>query len=209
MIIHTIYKAVNKKTGKVYIGFDSHWPNRVRIHKSSSKNQDSKFYRAIRKYGWHCFEWFPIYQSYDREHTLNVMEKYFIEQHDSFKNGYNSTAGGDGIFGHKHTDIAKKIISDTHKGKKLTLEHIEILREKGKKLVGEKNHMFGKSHSDEVKKKISNATKGIPKPMTEEHKKNLKCHSNNSTTVSCPHCGKQGQLTNMKRWHFDKCKSIP
>ena len=74
---------------------------------------------------------------------------------------------------------------------------------------GEKNPMYGKTLSEDHKKKISQSTKGISKPMTDEHKKNLKCHSNNLTKVSCPHCGKEGQLTNMKRWHFDKCKSIP
>jgi hypothetical protein len=33
--------------------------------------------------------------------------------------------------------------------------------------------------------------------------------SNNTIKVSCPHCGKEGQYANMKRWHFDNCKSIP
>lgn len=27
------------------------------------------------------------------------------------------------------------------------------------------------------------------------------------TTLACPHCGKKGQGTVMKRWHFDNCKS--
>ena len=84
-MIHTIYKSVNIKNGKVYIGFDSNWPNRMRIHKSASKKQDNKFYRAIRKHGWDSFEWSPIYQSHDKEHTLNVMEKYFIQEYNSFK----------------------------------------------------------------------------------------------------------------------------
>ena len=34
-------------------------------------------------------------------------------------------------------------------------------------------------------------------------------YTNNSTKISCPHCTKIGQLTNMKRWHFDNCKSNP
>ena len=25
---------------------------------------------------------------------------------------------------------------------------------------------------------------------------------------TCPHCGKEGMLANMRRWHFDNCKSI-
>lgn len=208
-MIHTIYKSVNKINGKVYIGFDSNWPNRIKIHKSACKKQDCKFYRAIRKHGWDSFEWSSIYQSHDKEHTLNVMESLFIKEYDSFHVGYNSTLGGDGTFGLLMTEENKKKMSIRHKGKTLTPEHIEILREKGKKLVGDKNPMFGKNHTEENKKKISDSTKGISKPMTKDHKKNLKCHTNNYTKVLCPHCGKEGQLTNMKRWHFDKCKSSP
>ncbi len=30
---------------------------------------------------------------------------------------------------------------------------------------------------------------------------------NNATILSCPHCDKTGNVPNMKRWHFDNCKS--
>ena len=208
-IIYTIYKSVNIKNGKVYIGFDSRWPCRVTIHKSSYIKQDYKFYRAIRKYGWYAFAWSPIYQSQDKDHTLKIMENFFIKEYDSFNNGYNSTLGGDGCLGIKMSEENKLKMSLKHKGKKLSPEHIEVLREKGKKLVGNKNPMFGTKLTDEHKEKISKSSKGISKPMTEEHKKNLKCHTNNLIKVSCPHCVKVGQLTNMKRWHFDKCKLRP
>lgn len=202
-MIHTIYKSVNTKTGKVYIGFDSNWPNRVSVHKSSYKKQDYKFYRSIRKYGWDSFDWSVVYQSYDREHTLNVMEKYFIKEYDSYNNGYNSTLGGDGCFGLILSAEARKKISDKNKiPKPQTSEHIE---KRANSLRGRKNGPM----CEETKRKISQSTKGISKPFSEQHKKNLKCHSNNSTKVSCPHCGKTGQLTNMKRWHFDNCKLIP
>jgi group I intron endonuclease len=203
MSIYTIYKSVNTKTGKIYIGFDSNWPNRVRIHKSASKKQDSKFYRAIRKYDWNNFEWSVIYQSKDKQHTLKKMETHFINEYDSMKNGYNSTLGGDGTFGYKVSDKTKKLISEGNKvSKPHTPEH--------NKKIGDANR--GKKRkplSDEMKLKISQATKGIPRPMSEQHKKNLKCHQNNLIKLTCPHCNKTGQLTNMKRWHFDNCKLIP
>lgn len=203
MSIYTIYKSVNTKTGKVYIGFDSDWPSRVRIHKSASKNQDYKFYRAIRKYGWDNFEWSVIYQSKDKQHTLKEMESYFINEYNSMKNGYNSTLGGDGTFGHKVSDKTKKLISEGNKvSKPQTPEHIQ---KRADALRGKKR----KPLSDEIKSKISQATKGIPRPMSEQHKKNLKCHQNNLIKLTCPHCNKTGQLANMKRWHFDNCKLIP
>jgi group I intron endonuclease len=210
MIIHTIYKFVNTINGKVYIGFDSKWPNRIVVHKSSSKNQDTKFYRAIRKYGWDKFEYSVLYQSYDKDHTLKVMENYFINEYDSFHNGYNSTLGGDGTLGRKRTleERIKQSISTKGKPKPQTAEHVKN-RINSKK----KNLLLGITMpyipTEEHRKKISIKTKGVPKPMTDEHKKNLHCHINNSKKVECPHCKKVGQLTNMKRWHFDKCKSRP
>ena len=99
MNIYTIYKATNKINNKVYIGFDSNWPHRKNSHKSYYKSKDTKFYRAIKKYGWVNFEWAILYQSNDKFHTKDVMEKHFINEHNSFRNGYNSTLGGDGTFG--------------------------------------------------------------------------------------------------------------
>jgi len=28
----------------------------------------------------------------------------------------------------------------------------------------------------------------------------------NNTMIECPHCGKGGNVGNMKRWHYDNCK---
>lgn len=203
MSIYTIYKSVNQINGKVYIGFDSKWPNRINSHKSSSKTQDYKFYRAIRKYGWDNFVWSIIYQSKDKQHTLKEMETYFINEYDAFHNGYNSTLGGDGCFGMVLSEESKKKIGDSNRfPKPQTQEHSKKI---GNVLRGRKK----KPHTEETKRKISNSNKGISRPMTEEHKKNLKCHDNNSIKVDCPHCGKNGQLTNMKRWHFNNCKLNP
>lgn len=93
--IYTIYRATNTITGKVYIGFDSSWPKRRYEHKGdATRNNNYKFYNAIRKYGWNNFVWDPIYQSLDYDHTLNTMEQYFIDEYDSIKNGYNGRNGG-------------------------------------------------------------------------------------------------------------------
>ena len=202
MNIYTIYKSTCKITGKSYVGFDSNWPKRQKVHKSASKKQDYKFYRAIRKYGWDNFEWSILYQSTDKQHTLNEMENHFICEYDSFTNGYNSTLGGDGCFGLILSPEARKKISEGNKiPKPQTKEHIQKRADtqRGKKR---------KPLSDEHKNKISHSSRGISKPITEEHKKNLKYHTNNLIKISCPHCNKVGQLTNMKRWHFAKFKLI-
>ena len=168
-MIYTIYKSVNTKTGKVYIGFDSKWPNRKIVHKSASKKGTTKFYNAIRKYGWDTFEWEILYQSKDREHTLNIMESFFIKEYDSFDNGYNLTLGGDGCFGMVLSSEAKKNISEKNKiPKPQTKEHIRKRTDSRLKNIESgitKQYVFTEEH----KKNISNATQGLQKPMSEEH----------------------------------------
>jgi len=122
MDIYTIYKVTNIVNNKVYIGFDSRWPQRQKDHKKVSFNSNSKdynlyFHRAIRKYGKENFIWEIIYQSKDGYHTLNIMEPYFIKEYDSFsKNGYNLSNGGRGTLGFKHSDETKENWSKTRKG---------------------------------------------------------------------------------------------
>jgi len=166
MIIYTIYKAVNIINGKVYIGFDSKWPKRKIEHKSRSKKENNyKFYNAINKYGWDNFEWFIIYQSKDREHTLKVMETFFIKQYDSFNVGYNMTIGGDGTFGNKtwlgrkHKKETIEKISKTKTGKPGT-KHTESHKNKMSIVMsGKNNPNYGKKLSEETRKKMSESHK--------------------------------------------------
>jgi len=97
MSIYSIYKATNIVNEKVYIGYTSNFEARKKKHKKTSEKSTIRFYEAIRKYGWDNFEWEIIYQSRDMDHCKNVMENYFIQMYDSYKNGYNSTLGGDGF----------------------------------------------------------------------------------------------------------------
>lgn len=157
MNIYSIYKATNIITRKVYIGFDSNWPHRILAHKSNSKKYKSKLYQSINKHGWSNFQWEVIYQSKDREHTINVMEKFFIEDYDSFKCGYNSTLGGEGTFGKKQSEYNKKLLSESRKGSgnpnygKKASE--ETRRKRSQTLTGRKC-------DEEKKKKISATRKG-------------------------------------------------
>ena len=59
---------------------------------------NSKFARSIRKWGWDAFEGRVLEEVYEED--LNELEKFYIEQFDSYKNGYNSTIGGEGTRGH-------------------------------------------------------------------------------------------------------------
>ena len=119
MGIYTIYKATNKINGKAYIGFDSNWPKRQKTHKNKFNKNKTKFYCALRKYGWDNFDWTVLYQSKDKEHCLNVMESHFIKEYNSFEDGYNMTFGGEAVmFDRRHSPETKEKMRLSHEGKK-------------------------------------------------------------------------------------------
>ena len=137
--IYSIYKATNTTNGKIYIGFDSNWPQRQNSHKYHSNKRNQKFYCAIRKYGWHNFIWEVIYQSKEGNHCLNVMEPYFIKEYNSFNFGYNLTLGGEGTLGRPSQEITKNKISKALKNKPKSKEHLQKMSDtrKGKKQSSE------------------------------------------------------------------------
>lgn len=89
-------------------------------------------------------------------------------------------------------------------GKKHTEETKQIIREKRAKQILV-------PHTEETKKKISETLKGHY--VSEESKQKMrgkrKSYSSKGKpkrTTICPHCGKEGAIAMMKRWHFDNCK---
>lgn len=92
-----IYKVENKINKKVYIGQSVNIKNRWESHKNNHNNANlkdfnTKFYKALRKYGIDNFS-FEIVEECSKE-KLDEREIYWIRYFDSFKNGYNSTIGG-------------------------------------------------------------------------------------------------------------------
>lgn len=122
-----IYRHVNKLNGKSYVGcvvshkgIRSRWLRHV---SDSKKNSSSIFHRAIALYGdgddvWDHFSLCEV----ETLEEAKEQEKYWISVYRSngLKEGgagYNMTDGGDGVEGYKHTEEAKRFISELHKGK--------------------------------------------------------------------------------------------
>lgn len=215
MKVFTIYLATNLCNGKVYIGFTSNWPKRVNNHRSEanySRNKHKPLYKAMLKYGWENFSWCAIYQSLDFEHTLKVMEPYFIKQYNSWvgcenSNGYNLTKGGEGVMGYVRTKSVIEKHRQKMKGRRQSKEHITRRIESSKRNPNFGKHNIGRKQTPES---IEKTRKGlIGKKKSEEHKANMKKRYQDTTTLTCPHCGKTGDYKNMKRWHFDMCKNNP
>ena len=89
-----IYSYKNKTNGKRYIGQTINPQQRKSAHISDSTHIDTKFYRAVRKYGWDSFEYEILAESEDRN-ELDKLEVDFIKSFNSIENGYNIRSGGE------------------------------------------------------------------------------------------------------------------
>ena len=187
---YSIYKVTNRTNQKVYIGFSKDWKTRKRRHKSIYTKYNSKFYTALRKYGWDNFIWEEIYCSLDKEHCFKTMELYFIEQYNSIENGYNIIQGGTGTLNATKDKIWINNGSITKRSYRNEIPEgwiegrIKIVR----------------------KVKMSQASKDL---IGSKNKKHGTTSRLNKTLLTCPHCNNISNVGLSKRWHFDKCKLKP
>lgn len=61
-----------------------------------------------------------------------------------------------------------------------------------------------KESNPEYAKRVSQGLKGKPKSV--DHIRNMKLRPQDTIRLTCPHCGKEGDYKNMKRWHMDNCR---
>jgi group I intron endonuclease len=137
-----IYKATNIINGKSYIGQTTKpLEKRIGMHynESMSHRSNTHFHKALRKYGIDKFK-FEILTAGCSQDDLNMLEIKNISYYNTFKNGYNSTKGGDGKSGYKFSKFSKQKLSKSHSG--------------------ENNYLYGKHHNKSTKNKISIANKG-------------------------------------------------
>jgi group I intron endonuclease len=122
---YVIYKCTNVLNGKCYVGFTNNLSTRMTAHKKLVGKSNRKLYAAMFTDGWDSFEWSILYQSWDRQHCLDVMEPHFIAEHSAWTDGYNMTVGGGrpiGAVGKSKTEDHKRKLSVALKGKKQTAE---------------------------------------------------------------------------------------
>ena len=103
-MLGNLYKITNTVSGKIYIGktyvsIEDRWRDHIRCAFRVTKDSLSYVYnhkmaRAIRKYGPDNFK-IELISQYE-EIELEQKEMEYIKKYDSYKNGYNSTLGGDG-----------------------------------------------------------------------------------------------------------------
>jgi group I intron endonuclease len=157
------YLIQNKLNGKGYIGITTRSIDRRWYEHRFVQNSCGKLLaKAIQKYGEDSFEIKVLASAVEGIDGLKELEKQLIAQHNTIvPSGYNLTAGGDGVFGYKHSKEVIERVAAKKRGTKMTEESKLKMHHAH---LGEKNHFFGKTHSDETKNKISTAKKGCSGP---------------------------------------------
>ena len=171
-----IYMLIDKRNGKKYVG----------KHNGNKKDYWSSGLvpnRIAKKHGKEIFDRVILEDNLE-DKLLNEKEIFYIEKEESFKNGYNSTIGGEGgnhwvysktkeeleeisriksykLTGRVFSEETKKKMSESAKNKILTKEHKDNIS-KAVKLRG------GNPHTDETKDKLSKIMSGR---KNEEHSK--------------------------------------
>lgn len=148
-----VYKITHIGSGKSYIGISKNIHRRWIQHKSwvNTKNRRSAIYAAMQKYGIDAFSWQVIEQC-DVD-SLEDRERHWIAVFDTFKNGYNLTAGGE--YNKEYSAETRKRMSEAQKGKKQSQETIDKRTARG-----ENHYRFGKTVSEETREKIRKSLTG-------------------------------------------------
>lgn len=181
-----IYKATNKKNGKIYIG-QTVRPLAVRISEHARHSQ-TPFDRAIKRYGIENFD-FEIIDTANSIEELNQKEIYWIKHFNSFGlNGYNACVGGENTLGYQHTEEAKAKMSET----------------KSRMYVGANNPFYGKHHSQEVRRRFSEQRRG--RKLSREWKQNI---SEGSTVKVRVRNIETGEIFNSIKEAAEKYNIIP
>ena len=140
-----IYMVINLINNKKYIGQSKNIKKRFQSHhlvdykNPNNCNYNTKFYQAIRKYGIENFQ-VEILQLCDEE-DMDNLEIYYIKKFDTFKNGYNSTEGGQFWSPNVHSLEAelkrketreknKSLMSENHPRAKLTNQQVWDIRQR-------------------------------------------------------------------------------
>lgn len=190
-----IYKITNLINNKIYIGLST----RPVEESTDYYGSGIQIKEAIQKYGKDNFTKEILYIGKTIQDISNA-EKRFISEYNSTDNniGYNILDGGYGGNGHyERTKVHKKHMSN--KIKKVIRENwndpkqIEIRSAR----ISKRNATYckGRTLSEDTKRKIA-----------------ISCRKRFLGTkqrkVICPHCGKEGGVSNMTRYHFDNCKKL-
>jgi group I intron endonuclease len=206
-----VYKIINTKTGKIYVGSSLDMHRRLQNHFRLLKRDRHHCDHLQSSFNKHGIKHFDIevleiidisgLDLEDRDKALLSREQFWMDETKCYLSatGYNSSheAGrismtpeirtkiGKGRLGKRHTDESKAKMADANRGKLHSEEtRLKMSRaHKGKPLSEEvKRKLSGRKHSEESKEKISKAHKG--KVVSEETRRKLAIASTGKKATS-------------------------
>lgn len=162
-----VYKIVNTKNNKVYIGSTNSFKRRKNNHFSQLRNNKhiNKYLQMdFNKFGEDIFL-FEIIKKCELDELIE-QEQYYINIYESCnsKRGYNIEPNAGSSLGIKRSDETRNRISEVRKCKKMSEETKEKI---SKKLKGKKKNPFTEEHL----KNLSESHKGLK--LSEETRKKL------------------------------------
>ena len=165
-----IYKIINSETNGLYVGctintlkqrFEEH------CYRCLKTNINTKLCNSIRKYGVEKFTIELI-----EECSLDVIytrEVELIKEHNSFESGLNSTVGGEGCLGYKHSPEIRVKISDaikngnSHRNKTYEEIYGEKANEEKEKRKNKVKDYWNKVSDIDKKQRLENLKKSVRK----------------------------------------------
>lgn len=105
--VWSIYMHTSLDTGKAYIGLTCKTPHERWLEHCCSARRGSTlhFHNALNAYGFDRWEHSVLESGIQNVESANVLEKYYIQKYDTFKNGYNLTIGGGAIVLSEETEM--------------------------------------------------------------------------------------------------------
>ena len=200
-----VYICTHKETNQFYIGY-----REANVRLNVPSHLDLPEYKTSSKVvhpEWSNYTWTIVAEFFDPSHA------YSFEQQLIYDNWKNPLL----LNGH--------YVKDGHK--QFRVSGPSPLKGKPSPLKGKPNGKKGKPsgrkgiHTGQIpwNKGIPSGRKGIltgpnkgrGKPQSPEHSQKISdaMSGKTHTKVVCPHCGKDGGINNMTRYHFDNCKKKP
>lgn len=170
MNTYILYKVISP-SNKIYVGITKETiSSRISKHKYVAKKGKTKFSKAINKYGINNLIWMVCRENLTKEEAIKL-EKQYIKFYNSFKNGYNSTLGGEGAFGYKWD---KNLHKKYHKEREEKYYKNEFYRKRQSEVL---KNMYKKKNphiKQKALKNLENARKNKTKQDEEKRLRNLR-----------------------------------
>jgi hypothetical protein len=163
-------------------------------------------------------------QRYDTAITSRVYES--IKKEYAQLQSVLRSGSGNGFYGKKHSEEARRAISEKNTGKKLTDDQIarQVAAQTGRNRApfseewrakmseskrGEKNNRYGVALSEETRRKIGDRIRGRKQTDEEKARRGAANKGKVKPKILCPHCQQMIAVNTYPRWHGDRCSQAP